>query len=159
LEPSRRLLRETLREVYQGPAWHGPNLLTTLRGIDPAAARRRPGKGRNSIWELVLHLAYSRYRMLHRLGVVSGRFARPLRVSWWPRLPAEQSAKQWQLDLELLASYQARLLEAIAKVPEARLRAHRSGQSHSYAGELLGVALHDAYHTGQIRLLQRIRRR
>jgi len=159
LEPSRRVLREALREVYQGPAWHGPDLLATLRGIDAATARRRPGKGRNSIWELVLHLAYARYRMLHRLGVVSGHFARPLRASWWPRLPADQTPAQWQRDRELLTDYQARLLDAVARLPEARLRAHRRGQIRSYAGELLGVALHDAYHIGQIRLLQRLRGR
>ena len=153
LEPSRRLLREILREVYQGPAWHGPDLLATLRGIDAAAARRRPLRGRNSIWELVLHLAYSRYCLLHRLGVVTGHFARPLRKSWWPRLPDELSPAQWGQDLKLLADYQAQLLDAIARVPEVRLRGHRSGQTRTFAGELLGVAIHDAYHAGQIRLM------
>ncbi len=153
LEPSRRLLGHILREVYQGPAWHGPDLLATLRGIEAVAARRRPGRGRNSIWELVLHLAYSRYCLLRRLGVVTGHFPRPLRKSWWPRLPEEVSPEQWRRDLRLLADYQARLLEAIAQVPEARLRGHRSGQTRTFAGELLGVAIHDAYHAGQIRLL------
>jgi hypothetical protein len=153
LEPSRRLLREVLREVYQGPAWHGPDLLATLRGIDAATARRRPLRGRNSIWELVLHLAYSRYCLLHRLGVVTGHFARPLRKSWWPRLPDQLSPAQWGQDLKLLADYQAQLLDAIARVPEVRLRGHRSGQTRTFAGELLGVAIHDAYHAGQIRLM------
>jgi uncharacterized damage-inducible protein DinB len=153
------LLRDTLHEVYRGPAWHGPSLLATLREVDVATARRRPGRGRNSIWELVLHLAYARYRLLHRLGVITTRFARPLRVAWWPRFPADPSPAQWRQDLALLEDYQAQLLSAIARVPESRLRARRRGQSRSLAAELLGVALHDAYHTGQIRLLLRLRRR
>ena len=153
LEPSRRLLRGILREVYEGPAWHGPDVLATLRGIDAATARRRPGRGRNSIWELVLHLAYSRYCLLHRLGVVTGHFARPLRKSWWPKLPDELGPEQWRRDVKLLSDYQEQLLDAVARVPEARLRGHRSGQTRSFAGELLGVAVHDAYHAGQIRLM------
>lgn len=157
LEPSRRVLQAALREVYQGPAWHGASLLATLKTLSPAAARRWPGRGRNSIWELVLHLAYTRHRMLRRLGALTGRFPRPLRAAWWPRFPADPSAAQWARDLALLADYQARLVAATARVPASRLRARRKGQPRSLAYELLGVTLHDAYHTGQIRLLQRLR--
>lgn len=146
-----------LHDIYQGPAWHGPSVLATLRGIDHRAALRRQGRGRNTIWELVLHLAYARYRLLLRLGLSdTGRFPRPLRADWWPRLPDPATAEQWRLDLALLADYQEQLLAAAASVSPALLRVRRSGQPRPLAWELLGVAFHDAYHAGQIRLLDRL---
>jgi hypothetical protein len=157
LEPSRRLIRLTLSDIYGGPAWHGASLLQTLRAISPREARRRPGPGRNTIWELVLHLAYTRHRVLGRIGAApAARFPRPLARDWWPRLPEKPGPSEWRADLALLADYQGRLLDAVRRVPEARLRRRRAGQPRSVAHELLNVAVHDAYHTGQIRLLLRL---
>jgi len=153
----RDAIRQLLRDLYEGPAWHGPSLLATLRGIDHQLARQRPGRGRNNIWELVLHLAYTRYRVLHRLGLGGvHRFPRPLRAPWWPRMPDPASAEQWQRDLELLAEYQELLLKETADVSAGVLRVRRRGQPRPLSFELLGVAFHDTYHGGQIRLLERL---
>ena len=158
MDPSRRLIRRTLSDIYGGPAWHGASLLQTVRSISAAQARRRPGPRRNTIWELVLHLAYTRHRVLARLGAApTARFPRPLARDWWPRMPDRTGPVAWRADLDLLAEYQSRLLEAVRTVPEARLRRRRAGQPRSVGHELLNVAVHDAYHTGQIRLLLRLR--
>ena len=158
--PSKSVLRSALEEVYRGPAWHGASVLTALRGIRPADASRRAAPGRNTVWELALHLAYTRHVMLHRLGIAAvARFPRPLRVAWWPRMPKPASADAWQADLDLLSDYQDQLLAALAKVPQSRLRRRRSGQPNPIGFEILGVAMHDAYHTGQIRLLLRLRKK
>jgi uncharacterized damage-inducible protein DinB len=155
--PTKPVLRRALEEVYRGPAWHGASLLTTLRTIGPAAAGRRAAPGRNTIWELVLHLAYTRHRVLLRLGTGAvARFPRPLRTAWWPRMPDPASLEAWHADLELLGDYQDRLLTALARTPLSRLRRRRSGQPDPIGFEVLGVAIHDAYHTGQIRLLLRL---
>lgn len=152
--PTKPVLERALEQVYQGPAWYGASLLTTLRTIGAAAASRRAAPGRNTIWELVLHLANTRHQMLLRLGSsVVTRFPRPLRKAWWPRMPDPASLEAWHADLELLSDYQDRLLTALARTPQARLRRRRSGQPNPVGFEVLGVALHDAYHTGQIRLL------
>ena len=158
--PARSVLRRALEEWYRGPAWHGASVLTALRGIRAAVASRRPAPGRNTVWELALHLAYTRHVMLHRLdiGAVS-RFPRRLRVAWWPMMPKPASADAWQADLDLLSADQDRLLAALAKVPQSRLRRRRSGQPNPIGFEVLGLAMHDAYHTGQIRLLLRLRGR
>ena len=134
--PARSVLRRALEEGSRGPAWHGASVLTAL------------------------HLAYTRHVMLHRLdiGAVS-RFPRRLRVAWWPMMPKPASADAWQADLDLLSDYQDRLLAALAKVPQSRLRRRRSGQPNPIGFEVLGLAMHDAYHTGQIRLLLRLRGR
>ena len=156
-QPGRDVIARALREIYGGPAWHGPSLREALRGVGAAQAARRPGPGRNTIWELMLHLAYGRHRLLLRLGEGGARqFPRRLTKAWWPAAPAQPTAAAWRADVELLADYHARLLAAVARAPRARLDAVRLGQRRTIAHELLGVAFHDAYHAGQIRMLARL---
>ena len=156
-QPTRDVILRALREIYAGPAWHGPSMREALRGVSPDAAARRVAPGRNTIWELVLHLAYTRHRLLHRMGAAEERqFPRRFTKSWWPAAPAEPTPAAWRADLALLADYQARLVAAVGRAPLARLRITRPGQRRTIAHELLGVAFHDAYHAGQIRLLARL---
>jgi len=157
--PSRALLDRALREIYEGPAWHGPSVLGALRGVSAADAARAPAAGRNSIWEIVLHLAYTRHLVMGRLEPdTRTRFPRPLRAAWWPRLPARRDARAWREDLELLAAEQRALRDAVARAPERVLAGRRPGRRHTRAHEVLGVAFHDAYHAGQIRLVRRLLR-
>ncbi len=152
--PDRDTIIRLIDEVYRGPAWHGPSVRACLRGVTHVAAARRFAPGRNSIWDLVLHLAYSRHRVLGRLVTASiAKFPRRLRGSWWPELPTDQSASAWAADLKLLDDFQRRLLDAIAESPVSSLRRTRAGKKYTIAHELLNVAPHDAYHAGQIRLL------
>lgn len=155
--PSKDVLLRLLREVYRGPAWHGPSVRDSLRGVTAAQAQRRPAPGRNSIWELVLHLAYARHRMVIRIARLQAgeitRFPHRLRKAWWPLPPEKQDAPAWKADLALLDTYQDRLLNAIEAAPPTVLARHRAGSSRSLGQELAGNAIHDAYHAGQIRLL------
>lgn len=159
--PSRAVLERTLREVYRGPAWYGPSVRGALRGVAADDARWRLAPGRNTIREIVLHLAYTRHRMLLRLGKRTGttveRFPRRLRESWWPETPEEATERSWREDRKLLALYQERLLEAVSAAPEAVLATHRPGKGMSIGAEILGAAVHDAYHAGQIRLIRKAR--
>jgi uncharacterized damage-inducible protein DinB len=153
-------LVRAITEVYEGPAWHGPSVRATLRGLSAADALRRPGPERNSIWELVLHLAYARHRAIGRLARARGQgaptFARKLRKAWFPELPAAPDAASWSADRALLAEEQELLLDAVSSTPAGVLRQCRTGKSTSLGAEILGLAFHDAYHAGQIRLLARL---
>jgi hypothetical protein len=51
------LLLLALDQAYGRKSWHGTNLKGALRGMTLEAASRRPGRGRPSIHELVVHLA------------------------------------------------------------------------------------------------------
>ena len=152
--PDRDTIIRLIDEVYRGPAWHGPSVRACLRGVDHVAATWRLGPKRNTIWDLALHLAYARHRVLGRLVTKPiARFPRKLRASWWPVTPTDQSASAWAADLELLETFHSRLLQAIADAPASSLRRVRSGKNFTVAHELLNVATHDTYHAGQIRLL------
>ena len=153
-DPSRDVILSTLAESYAGPAWHGPSVIEALDGIGADTAFRKPDANRNSIWELVLHLAHGRHLLTARtLDRDVAPFPRAIREPWWPVSPARSDAAAWKTDLELLDETQTRLLRAIREATPEQLAHVPSGAEHSIARQLLGMALHDTYHAGQIRLL------
>lgn len=155
--PSAPLIARTLRENFDGGAWHGPSVQTALAAVDAGLARWRPAPRRNCIWDITLHLAYTRFIMVRRLTRAPyQRFPRALAHSWWPALPPRRSDAAWEEDVTLLRAWHALLLEVVAHAPARVLRSTRPGQRRTLADEVLGVATHDAYHAGQIQLLRRL---
>lgn len=137
-------LEQLLDEAFHGPAWHGPSLWSTLKGVSWRQALWRPAPGRNTIWELVLHAAYGKHLVRRRLSGGGPAFPRPLRKAWWPRLPTQPDAAAWRADLALLRESHEQLMQAV-RHPRRAARRHT-----------VGIALHDTYHAGQIRLLRRL---
>ena len=153
----RAFLAGVLGEAFEGPAWHGPTLRSSIRGVSVDEALWRPGKGRNCIWEIVLHAAYGKYLVASRLEPdVERDFGRRLAKTWWPRLPESTNASAWRADQKLLADWHDALVEVCARMPPARLRATRLQSRFTLGQEVHGLALHDTYHAGQIRLLRRL---
>jgi uncharacterized damage-inducible protein DinB len=144
---------QLLREVYDGPAWHGPSVKEALDGVDAARAARRLAPDRNSIWELVLHLAHGRHLVTGRVTNTTTDFPRRIRTPWWPIIDYEMTDTAWRDDLRLLDECQARLIDAASQATPAQLARVPDGATHSVADQLLGMAVHDGYHAGQIRLL------
>ncbi len=142
-----------LEEAFTGPAWHGPCTRAVLRGVPAEMARWRPAPGRNTIWELVLHLAYTKRRVLSRLTGNSVRFPRRLRRPWWPELPEPADDRAWRRDLGLLRQTHRELVQAVAG---ASARALARVSRRPLADHVAGVALHDTYHGGQIGLLKKL---
>ena len=150
------LLADAL-EPRRGQAWHGgPTPLRALRGVDAALARWRPTRGRHSIWELALHVAYWDYAVRRRLlGRAMARF--PRSPANWPAMPRPASEAAWDADRALLAREHRLLVEAVEGFPAGRLgRRVSSGRRWTYGDTILGITLHDAYHAGQIQLLKRL---
>ncbi len=142
-----------LDESFDRPAWHGPNLRQTLRSVSAADAAWRAAPGRNSIWELVLHCAYWKYAVRRKL-VGGPRGAFPRRPANFPAVPAPADAAAWRADLALLDEQHRRLREAVASLPARRLR--QDGGRSAPLRLIRGIAAHDLYHAGQIRLLVRL---
>jgi len=149
----RGLLLVILDESFDRPAWHGPNLRRALRGVSPVRAAWRAAPGRNSIWELLLHCAYWKYAVRRKL-VGGPRGAFPRRPANFPAVPALADAAAWRADLALLEEEHRRLREAVASLPAQRLR-QRGGRSAPLR-LIRGIAAHDLYHAGQIRLLVKL---
>ena len=139
-----------LAEGYSKKTWHGPNLRQSLKGVSAKDAARRPAPGRHNIWELAVHAAYWKYAVRRRIeGGKRGSFI--LKGSnFFPR-PEKGKATEvaWKKDLELLA-HEHQALEL------AMRRALKSPRAGKLLPMIYGVAFHDVYHAGQIRLLRRL---
>jgi uncharacterized damage-inducible protein DinB len=151
--PNRAVIATTLHQVYHGPSWLGHSVRHVLRGITARQAAWRPAPERNTIWELVLHLALSRHILLQRLTGAAPKFPRRRRKDWWAELPTDLSDEAWKADVALLVDMQDQLMAAVRKAPASRLAMKRKGSSWTIGQELLNCAPHDAYHLGQIALL------
>ena len=145
------VLIDLLDEAFDRPAWHGPNLRGALRGLTAEEAARRPEPGRHCIWELALHCAYWKYAACRRLTGEGARGSFPRRPSNFPRMPARPDAAAWKADLLLLDEMHSLLRGTVASFPARRL-GERMGRSTAVR-LIYGIAAHDLYHAGQVRLL------
>jgi hypothetical protein len=114
-----------VEEGFRKPAWHGPNLRSSLRGVSAEEAVWRPAEGRHNIWEIALHAAYWKYAVTRRLtGSKKHEFPEKGR-NWFARDGAElangEAAKRWKSDLALLARTHEVLRNAIADVKKPDL--------------------------------------
>lgn len=150
---TQKLVLALLDEAYARKTWHGPNLKQSLKGVSVVEAAWRPGPGRHNIWEVALHAAYWKYTVRRRIeGHQRGSFA--LKGSnFFPR-PEKGNATEaaWNADKKLLEREHRAMCAAIAK-------ALRRPRDAKFMKQLYGVALHDVYHAGQIRLLRRLQER
>jgi len=145
-----RLLVALLEEAYSRKTWHGPNLLQSLRGVRAKQALWRPGATGHNIWELTLHAAYWKCAARRGLEGTRGR-AFPLKGRNFFRCPEPGAATEvaWRAVRALLEQEHRLLVGALRLVSSRRL-------TDKQRRMVYGVAFHDVYHAGQIRLLRRL---
>jgi hypothetical protein len=148
-----------LDEAFDRKAWHGTNLRGSVRGLDARTAAWRPGPGRHNVWELVVHAAYWKYTVRRRLtGEKRGSFTFT-GSNWFPR-PAPggdgQRERAWKADVALMVAEHRRLRAVVAALPPRVLDEVSPGSAHTVRRLVLGAALHDVYHAGQIQMLKRL---
>ena len=139
-----------LQQAFERKAWHGPNLWQSLRGVTAKQAAWRPAPGRHNIWEEVLHAAYWKYVVRRKLeGGKRGRFVLA-GSNFFPRPePGKLNEAAWQADKQILRQEH----RALRRTIKTSVREPISAK----LGTLLsGIAFHDIYHAGQIRLLRRL---
>lgn len=142
-----------LEEAFSRKTWHGPNLGQALKGVTAEQAAWRPSPGRHNIWEETLHAAYWKYVVRRKLaGGKRGSFV--LKGSnFFPR-PEKGKAHEaaWRADRAILQNEHRALVESVGKILKSPI-------SDKDLRMLYGVAFHDVYHAGQIRLLRRLQER
>jgi hypothetical protein len=147
------LILTLIAEGYKRPAWHGPNLRQALKGVSAKQAAWRPAAGRHNIWELALHAAYWKYAVRRKLERGKrGSFA--LKGSNFFARPEKGKVTEaaWRSDLGLLEEEHRALEQSLR-------RCLKTKPPRKILRSLSGVAFHDIYHAGQIRLLRRLMER
>lgn len=141
-----------LKRAYQGEAWHGPSLRELLDGVTAEQAAARPIPTAHSIWELVNHIiAWEQIAKRRLEGEALAEI--PDEMNFPP--VNDNSEAAWQATLQLLATSNQALRDAIKKIDDAKLEEIVSGASYSIYALLHGVIQHDLYHAGQIALLKK----
>jgi uncharacterized damage-inducible protein DinB len=170
-----RRVVDLIASVEHGDPWHGPSTREVLHGVTAEEAAERPIPNAHTIWEIVLHLTVWAREVRRR--VLGGEAAIPGEGDWpeapGPAHPAgaggapsaavpAPSEGAWAASLADLAAAHATLLATLDDFPAGKLderygtrRDQPLGAGTTYGAMLYGVALHDAYHTGQIALLKK----
>jgi hypothetical protein len=144
------MLIDLLDEAFDKKSWHGPNLRGSLRGLSAKEAAWRPDPDRHNIWELMLHAAYWKYVARRRLTSQKtadkrGSFVLP-GSNFFVR-PVEETEEAWKADVDILTAEHRKLRAVVSKL---------DSPSRAQAHMIRGIAAHDLYHAGQIRLLRRL---
>ncbi len=148
LRPAIKLVLQILDQAYERRAWYGPNLKQSLRGVTAKQAAWRPAPGRHNISEVAVHTAYWKYVVRRRLrGEPRGSFSLP-GSNWFAR-PGVLTEEAWRRDRVLLDQEHRMLRQAVSDLL-------RSPSREVPWSVIIGVAFHDVYHAGQIRLLRRL---
>lgn len=149
---TRASLLAALHRAYDGRSWHGPNLLGSIRGLTPGEAFFRPGRGRHTVYDLVLHAAYWKYVARRRLtGEKRGSF--PVKGSNFfpgPKVKAAPAVRGARAVLE--EAHRALVAAVEAMSDEAFAERHGKWTAEEIVA---GVAAHDLYHAGQIQLVKK----
>ena len=148
-------ISDQFQRAFNGPAWHGPSVLTLLEQITAAQAAAHPVLGAHSIWELTLHIGAWESACLRRL---KGDPAQLSNEEDWPSVN-DTSEDAWTKTKQRLTDIHKQLLEAIASADESRLDlpiiVERDTEFSSVYVTLHGGVQHDLYHAGQIAILKR----
>jgi hypothetical protein len=147
---SQAILSALLDEAFSKKTWHGPNLWQSLKGVNVKQAAWRPAPGRHNIWEEALHAAYWKYAVRRRIeGGKRASFV--LQGSnFFPRPePGKATEAAWRADRAILEGEHRALAQTIRKALKSHL-------AKKQLRMVYGVAFHDVYHAGQIRLLRRL---
>lgn len=144
------LLLALLDEGYARKTWHGPNLRQSIKGVTARQAAWRPAPDAHNIWELTVHSAYWKYAVRRKIeGGKRGSFI--LKGSNFFLRPEKGKSTEaaWRADRQLLENEHRALAESVRK-------ALSSPRAPKLLPAIYGVAFHDIYHAGQIRLLRRL---
>jgi hypothetical protein len=155
--PTMDLLLWNLQPPAGRRSWHGgPTPAGALRGVTAAQASWRPTPRRKSVGELALHIAYWKYTVRRHLADEAvPRF--PRGPSNFPALPDRLDEAAWTSDVALLRQEHAALVQAMRRLSPRRLGdVPVRGKRWTFGELALGIAAHDAYHTGQIQLIKRL---
>lgn len=132
--------------------WYPP-YSDALNGVDVDLANWRPtGVAANTIWETVVHITHFKERLLRRLQ----EHADPHISSNDDTFIVHGTGKQnWEDAVRKLFLVHRQLQDALANLREEDL--DKPSPNEPIGAQFMDLIVHDAYHTGQIILIRKLR--
>ena len=153
-------LLDQMRRTHAGDPWYGAPRMQFLRGLRASHASLRPAGSKHSVWELVLHMAAWTEEVRRRLAGHSP--GEPLDGDW-PPVPKTATELAWASALLQLERAHGALIADVERLRSDQLdrfvgdtREPALGTGVTVGAMLVGLAQHDAYHTGQLALLRQL---
>ncbi len=149
--PATGQLQRDVDEAYRRRGWVGTSFRHAIQGLDHREAVWRPPMLKHGIAEIVLHCAYWKNRVRHRLQGDRGRTF-PLAGRDWFEVAPDLDATGWA---EIVAISDDEHRQLVEVVRTARLDGlHGSDRARRNRQQAFGIAMHDMYHTGQIKWIR-----
>ena len=138
---------------YDLEGWYPP-LKNALEDVDGSQAIWRPeGETSNTIREIVNHLFYYKRRFLFRLeGKTWPYKITSNEQTFWPGEHTMQLT--WDKLVEALASVHGQIREKVIEIADEKLDSKLPNDPIDQ--QIMTLATHDAYHTGQIILIRKL---
>ncbi|HET7361908.1 MAG TPA: DinB family protein [Salinimicrobium sp.] len=145
-------ISQLFKDLNDGSPWLGVNINETLEEISAEQASKRIAEGRNTIWEIVNHMAAWRLNVLER---IQGKtIANP---SHNYILPVENTSEAaWEDAKNQLKATEQEWLDFLENFDEDKFSEIYSTNKMTYYEHIHGILQHDAYHLGQIVLLSKL---
>jgi uncharacterized damage-inducible protein DinB len=145
-------IREAMVVALSGKNAHVVHMVA-LEAVSATQARKRPKRGVATIWEQLAHMVFWQDIMVMRM---QGEVPPPVPhdADGWPKMPPVKGQEQaWAAPVEKFA---AGLKEAEKYAKKANLTAKMPKVKRTYADQILSLATHNSYHTGQIITVRRM---
>lgn len=145
-------LKLRMQEMFDGEPWLDVSLVPVLRQVSASLAAKKIRADRNSIWEIVNHLAAWKESVLRRLTV--GKETTPDHNFF---LPVEnKSDAAWEASLHALQQAHEKWMKFLETLDDNELDKIYEGNEQIWHYHIEGMIQHDAYHLGQIVLLTKL---
>ncbi len=145
-------LSKAFSDLTWGNHRMGLSILATLTGLSAKKAATRPFPGCNSIWELTEHMIGWRSATLQ---ILQGISVPPDEENYFVRID-NRNEKAWQQCCQRFEQSGKEWMAFLATVSRRYLSAQSLEPPFTNYDLILAVLAHDAYHLGQIQLVQRL---
>jgi len=147
-----RRIRSLIKSCYDGPAWHGPAVLQTIKTINFEIIGKRVNDSHNII-ELVNHMASWKLFIIKKLdGDADFDVVGPINFTKIDN----PTAADWTAALERLQTIHDELMDKLKLTEDSILLEGVPGRSYNFFFLLTGIVNHSLYHLGQIKLLMKL---
>jgi len=149
-----KLLRKHLVKLLEGDHAY-MKMEKALKAIPFGIVHLKPEGVPYSIWQLVEHIRIAQWDIIE-FSKSSDHISPKWPDKYWPKETGPKNKNHWYQSLEKIEKYQQELTEMVIDSENDLLKPFEWGSGQTLLREVIVLAEHNAYHTGQILLLKKL---